>query len=42
MEIPELKTKSKFLFEKYIAGEDLTPYYTENAKGEFWFSHGDF
>ncbi|MBA4153075.1 MAG: hypothetical protein C0512_01875 [Flavobacterium sp.] len=41
MEIPELKTKSKFLFEKYIAGEDLTPYYTENAKGEFYIEFPD-
>lgn len=41
MEITELKTKSKFLFEKYIAGEDLTPYYTENAKGEFYIEFPD-
>ena len=41
MEILELKTKSKFLFEKYIEGEDLTPYYTENAKGEFYIEFPD-
>lgn len=41
MEIPELKTKSKLLFEKYIDGEDLTPFYTENSKGEFYIEFPD-
>jgi len=41
MEIPELKTKTKLLFEKYIDGEDLTPYYTKNSKGEFYIEFPD-
>jgi hypothetical protein len=41
MEIPELKTKTKLLFEKYIDGEDLTPYYTKNSNGEFYIEFPD-
>jgi hypothetical protein len=41
MEIPELKMKSKLLFEKYIDGEDLTKYYTKNANGEFYIEFPD-
>jgi len=41
MEIPELKTKTKLLFEKYIDGEDLTEYYTKNANGEFYIEFPD-
>ena len=41
MEIPELKIKSKLLFEKYIQGEDLTKYYTKNSKGEFFIEFPD-
>ncbi|WP_396186524.1 hypothetical protein [Flavobacterium sp.] len=41
MEIPELKIKSKLLFEKYIQGEDLTEYYTKNSKGEFFIEFPD-
>ena len=41
MEIPELKTKTKLLFEKYINGEDLTPYYTKNSNGEFYIEFPD-
>lgn len=41
MEIPELKIKSKRLFEKYIQGEDLTEYYTKNSKGEFFIEFPD-
>ena len=41
MEIPELKTKTKLLFEKYIDGEDLTLYYTKNSNGEFYIEFPD-
>ena len=41
MEIPELKTKTKLLFEKYINGEDLTPYYTKNSNSEFYIEFPD-
>ena len=41
MEIPELKTKTKLLFEKYIKGEDLSPYYTKNSNGEFYIEFPD-
>lgn len=41
MEIPELKTKSKLLFEKYVDGENLSEFYTKNAKGEFFIEFPD-
>ncbi len=41
MEIPELKTKSRLLFEKYIDGKDLSEFYTKNAKGEFFIEFPD-
>lgn len=41
MEIPELKVKSKLLFEKYIHGQDLTKYYTKNSEGEFFIEFPD-
>jgi hypothetical protein len=41
MEIPELKTKSKLLFDKYIDGEDLSKFYTKNSKGEFYIEFPD-
>lgn len=41
MEIPELKTKSKLLFEKYIDGENFNEFYTKNAKGEFFIEFPD-
>lgn len=41
MEIPELKTKSKLLFEKYVDGENLSAFYTKNADGEFFIEFPD-
>lgn len=41
MEEPELKKKTAMLFEKYITGEDVTPYYTANSKGEFYIEFPD-
>lgn len=41
MEIQELKTKTQLLFEKYINGADLTPYYTKNSNGEFYIEFPD-
>lgn len=35
MEEPELKKKSERLFGLFIAGKDLTPYYTENSTEEY-------
>lgn len=46
MLVPELKEKSDLLFSLYIAGKDLTPYYTANSKGveyiEFPDEHVNF
>ena len=41
MEVPELKNKTKTLFETYIKGNDLKPFYTENSKGEFYIEFPD-
>jgi len=41
MEDSELKTKTKMLFSKYVAGEDLTNYETANAKGAFYIEFPD-
>jgi len=41
MEIPELKSKSKLLFENYIDGNDLSKFYTKNSKGEFFIEFPD-
>lgn len=41
MEIPELKSKSKLLFENYIEGNDLTKFYTKNSKEEFLIEFPD-
>ena len=35
MEEAELKVVSELLFNKYIKGEDLSPFYTRNANGKF-------
>lgn len=35
MLVPELKEKTTMLFEKYINGEDLSPFYTKNSNGQF-------
>lgn len=41
MEIPELKSKSKLLFENYIDGNDLSKFYTKNSNGEFFIEFPD-
>jgi len=41
MEIPELKSKTKLLFENYIEGNDLSKFYTKNSKGEFFIEFPD-
>lgn len=41
MEDDELKQKTAILFEKYINNEDVSPYYTKNAKGEFYIEFPD-
>ena len=33
--------KTKLLFEKYLNDENLTPFYTENSKGEFYIEFPD-
>ncbi|KGO87311.1 hypothetical protein Q765_06495 [Flavobacterium rivuli WB 3.3-2 = DSM 21788] len=41
MEEPELRKKTAMLFEKYVHGDDVSPYYTANAKGEFYIEFPD-
>ena len=41
MEIPELKSKTKLLFENYIEGNDLGKFYTKNSNGEFFIEFPD-
>lgn len=41
MEIPELKSKTKLLFENYINGNDLSNFYTKNSNGEFFIEFPD-
>lgn len=35
MPVPELEQRTATLFAKYLNGEDLSEFYTKNAKGEF-------
>lgn len=41
MEEEELREKTRLLFEKYLQGKDLSPYYTKNSKGEFYIEFPD-
>lgn len=41
MEMGELKEKTSYLMEKYINGEDVSPYLTKNSSPEFWIEFPD-
>ena len=41
MEIPELKSKTKVLFDKIANERSVTEYYTENSQPEFWIEFPD-
>lgn len=41
MEIPELKEKTKILFDKIVNDKDVSNYYTKNSDPEFWIEFPD-
>jgi hypothetical protein len=41
MEVPELKEKTKILFDKIVNGKDVSEYYTKNSDPEFWIEFPD-
>ena len=41
MEIPELKNKTKTIFDKVANNKSVTEYYTENSQPEFWIEFPD-
>ncbi|MFA9192090.1 hypothetical protein AAGV28_11995 [Flavobacterium sp. FZUC8N2.13] len=41
MEAPELKEKTKVLFDKIVNNEEVENYYTKNSQPEFWIEFPD-
>lgn len=41
MEVPELKEKTKILFDKIVQDKDVSQYYTKNSDPEFWIEFPD-
>jgi hypothetical protein len=41
MEVPELKEKTKILFDKIANEKDISKYYTKNSQPEFWIEFPD-
>lgn len=41
MEIPELKQKTKIIFDKIANEKDVSEYYTKNSQPEFWIEFPD-
>ena len=41
MELPELKEKTKILFDIIVNNKDVSQYYTKNSDPEFWIEFPD-
>lgn len=41
MDLPELKTKTKILFDKIVNKKDVSNYYTKNSQPDFWIEFPD-